>query len=139
MDVLPRDNAGYGQRDYWEQRFAVEAEYDWLASWEELRPLLQPHLQRDEVVLVLGCGNSGLSAGVWSSGCCASVTSIDWSRTVIDRQRQRHSRQQGLTCPLLTHTHALATSIGITVCFPTPSPTHCRSPFSLSVCCVQGW
>ncbi len=45
---------------YWESRFAEEESYDWLAGYDALRSLLSREVRRDDNILVIGCGNSGI-------------------------------------------------------------------------------
>lgn len=61
-------------------------------SWKDL----QPHVQRAGVdvsaqqVLVIGCGNSSLSADMYDAGYTA-VRSVDFSDAVIDEMRAKHA------------------------------------------------
>ena len=56
---LPHDNRTYAQVEYWEERFAHEASYDWLTGYDGLKGALSPHMHLDDRILVIGCGNSG--------------------------------------------------------------------------------
>lgn len=54
----------------------------------QIRPYLLPVLHHNDHVLVTGCGNSNLSAGLRDDGYL--VTSIDFSEVVIQEMRARH-------------------------------------------------
>ena len=58
-DTLPHDNRTYAQREYWEERFAHEASYEWLTGFDGLKDVLTPHMRTDDRILVIGCGSSG--------------------------------------------------------------------------------
>jgi len=39
-----------------------EPDYDWLVTYDEIRPQLRNYVQEDNKILMVGCGNSTLSA-----------------------------------------------------------------------------
>lgn len=41
MDI-PEDNTQYGRREYWDERFGQEDEYDWFRKYSSFRDLLAP-------------------------------------------------------------------------------------------------
>ena len=51
---LPGKVESYGNKDYWENRFLVEDEYDWLCSYESFDSVLQHQLSPDDRILILG-------------------------------------------------------------------------------------
>jgi SAM-dependent methyltransferase len=84
------DNREYNKKEYWEKRFAEEEEYDWLADYSNVRSLIHRYLpNRDSRILVVGCGNSSFSADMYADGY-HHITSLDYSRAVIERMRARH-------------------------------------------------
>ena len=80
-------NSVFKTKGYWESRFAVEDEYEWLASFpavkENLARLL-PEPKLDPKILVVGCGNSKFSEQLHDAGW-TNITSIDFSAVVIER------------------------------------------------------
>jgi hypothetical protein len=42
--VIPRRNCDYACREYWEDRFAQEDQYDWLLTFDHLRSQVEPLL-----------------------------------------------------------------------------------------------
>lgn len=83
-------NLDYKQQTYWEQRFAVEDEYEWLASFKQAEPHLSAVLpDKTARLLVVGCGNSSFSEELFDAGW-VNVTSIDFSAVVIDRMRAKN-------------------------------------------------
>jgi EEF1A lysine methyltransferase 4 len=90
LSQLPRLNSAYESKDYWEERFANEHDFEWLVSYEELADQLQPCIQPESRVLVVGCGNSPLSADLYDAGY-RNIVNIDYSTTVIRAMKDRHA------------------------------------------------
>ena len=78
----PQSNAEYLEPSYWDERFRTEHAYEWFKGYGEFRHLLLPHLKPTDRILVLGCGNSSLTADLWADGF-QSITSIDISEASI--------------------------------------------------------
>lgn len=74
----PEKNAEYLKPHYWDQRFEQEEQYDWFKGFQDFRSLLLPHLKPTDRILVLGCGNSTMTADLWREGF-HNITSIDLS------------------------------------------------------------
>jgi EEF1A lysine methyltransferase 4 len=96
---LPRNNKEYGSHAYWETRFAAEESFEWLLSYPQLAPQLEPLLdacqagdnERAEIrILMVGCGNAPFSADMYHAGY-TNITNIDYSETVIDSMKRRHA------------------------------------------------
>lgn len=69
---------------YWEERFAVEASYEWLANFGALRPALErllPPSHSHPKLLLVGCGNSNFSADLFDAGW-TDITSTDFSEVI---------------------------------------------------------
>jgi len=98
--VLGSKNADYCLQEYWESRFSDEEEYDWLLSYSDIEPSLSPLLDEYCVVLgkrrdtlntlIVGCGNSSFSAGLYDAGF-TSLTNIDFSSVVIENMAKAHA------------------------------------------------
>lgn len=82
-------NSVFKKHTYWEERFAVEEEYDWLLTYAKLKDQLVPLLNPDDHILIVGCGNSTLSADLYDAGY-KHITNIDFSATVIDKMKLLH-------------------------------------------------
>ena len=83
------NNAVFKEHSYWEERFAEEEEYDWLLSYEQLQTHLIPLIKFTDKILIVGCGNSRLSAGLYDAGF-TSITNIDFSEIVIEKMKLLH-------------------------------------------------
>lgn len=100
MPALGSKNADYCLKEYWDQRFEEEEEYDWLLTYHDLTATLLPLLEEactatdkaphELYVLVLGCGNSTFSADLYDGGY-TNLVNIDFSATVIAKMASMHS------------------------------------------------
>ena len=88
--TVPHNNKTYSQHAYWEERFEHESEYEWLVGFNDIRSTLLPLLRTDDRILVIGCGNSSLSAELYECGY-RDITNIDFSETVIRKQAAKHA------------------------------------------------
>lgn len=93
----PEDNKDYLRSDYWDQRYSQEEHYDWLLTYAALSPALSPLLQTTHRILVLGAGNSSLSADLYEAGY-QHITNIDISAVVVARMQEKHLDKPNMTC-----------------------------------------
>ena len=79
-------NKAFTHQAYWEERFKVEEEYDWLCEYSQLEPRLLELLggNRNADILVIGCGNSTFSTQLFDAGF-HNITNIDFAASVIER------------------------------------------------------
>jgi SAM-dependent methyltransferase len=109
--LLPRSSDDFRSREYWEGFFAARERaggaFEWYGEWSDVAPVLLPRLPAGSParsrVLVVGCGNSALSADMHSAGF-ATVHSIDFSDTVIERMRAAHAGRPGLVWDVMDAT-----------------------------------
>ncbi|XP_027731129.1 EEF1A lysine methyltransferase 4 isoform X3 [Vombatus ursinus] len=90
---LPKKNSEYQEAQYWDERYrhALDtAPYEWFGDFEAFRDLLEPELQREDRILVLGCGNSALSYELLCGGF-PNVVSVDYSPVVVAAMRDRYA------------------------------------------------
>jgi len=93
---LPKDNKVYKQKEYWNSRFANEETYDWLSDYDSFRELLSKEIATNHRILIVGCGNSELSARLYESGY-HNIVNVDFSETCIENQRRRHQHMPDMT------------------------------------------
>lgn len=89
------NNAVFKEHSYWEERFTDEEEYDWLLTYEQLQTHLIPLLEVTEKILIVGCGNSRLSACLYDAGF-TNITNIDFSDIVIKKMKLLHGEVRPL-------------------------------------------
>ncbi|OAP04708.1 hypothetical protein AXX17_AT3G18320 [Arabidopsis thaliana] len=82
----------YSEQWYWDDRYKNESEpFDWYQKYSPLAPLINLYVpQRNQRVLVIGCGNSAFSEGMVDDGY-EDVVSIDISSVVIDTMIKKYS------------------------------------------------
>ncbi|XP_037643673.1 EEF1A lysine methyltransferase 4 [Sebastes umbrosus] len=96
MDYVPDDNSRYKDVDYWDERYKTEQSYDWLGCFSKFKHLLEKHVQKEDSILILGCGNSSMSGDMYSAGY-HSITNIDYSSVCISAMSARNSDCPGMT------------------------------------------
>ncbi|XP_048587598.1 EEF1A lysine methyltransferase 4 isoform X2 [Nematostella vectensis] len=92
---LPKDNSSYKDKEYWNNRFAKEDTFEWCKSYKEFRHLLRGHVRTCDRVLILGCGNSGLSEDMYNEGY-TDITNIDYSPIVIENMKRKCHAMRGM-------------------------------------------
>ena len=72
---------------------------EWFFGFEHMKHLLEDHVQSKAArILMLGCGNSTLSADMYRAGY-HNITNIDISPTVIEKMLLQHSSMPGSLPP----------------------------------------
>lgn len=80
----------YGKSEYWDERYkANDTTFDWYVSVEPLKEILSNLMKPDSKILVIGCGNSRLSAQLYDAGY-QHITNIDISDVVIGQMKARY-------------------------------------------------
>lgn len=94
---IPKRLGEYRELEYWEARYQQDkGTYDWLLKYENVKPLLLPHLTSSSLqILNLGCGNSSMSEQLWDDGF-HHITNIDYSSEVIRRMSERVGQRDGM-------------------------------------------
>ncbi|OHT16231.1 Phosphoethanolamine N-methyltransferase-related protein [Tritrichomonas foetus] len=88
----------FGETEYWDDRYKKEEDklFDWYFDWNRVSKLLTQYTNNHkEKVLVLGCGNSPLSADLLDDGF-SSVYSIDVSSVVIEKMKEIYKDKKNL-------------------------------------------
>ncbi|KIK61663.1 hypothetical protein GYMLUDRAFT_73176 [Collybiopsis luxurians FD-317 M1] len=93
MDILPGSNDHYSSKDYWNLRYSQEANdasFDWLRSYADVADILRILIpDRSSKILMLGCGNSKMSAEMYDDGY-HNIVNIDYSSVIIDKMKERY-------------------------------------------------
>jgi SAM-dependent methyltransferase len=102
MKAIHKQSENYEKREYWENRFESETEFDWLGKLENFKHLLNLkvksktvvlltlryiYIQENSLILILGCGNSSLSFELSQLG--HFVVSCDYSRLVCLKEKEK--------------------------------------------------
>ena len=87
------DQSNYSKKDYWENRFQqTEGYFDWYVGWNELREYITPLINKESVILNIGCGNSKFSEQMYLEDY-QNVYNIDISDTVIDKMNVEKNKK----------------------------------------------
>jgi len=87
----PSKAPSYGAADYWDARYSEETvAFDWLFDYTELSHLIEQLLQdKDEPVLMVGCGNALFSPEMYRVGGYTNLVNTDLSPVVISQMKER--------------------------------------------------
>jgi len=115
--VTPDGSAatGYGEKEYWEKRYSLQDDkYEWYLTWDILKKWLLPELKvmeqsnndddanceemkqtelrrrKDLKTLIVGCGNSELSADMYVDGF-TNLLSTDYSEVVVEKMKKKYA------------------------------------------------
>lgn len=84
-------NSDYKLKSYWDNRFEVEEQYDWLVKFDEIQQYIIPKMtSMDAKILIVGCGNSTFSSDLYDFGF-KNITNIDFSEVCISHMAERHA------------------------------------------------
>ncbi|XP_077077967.1 EEF1A lysine methyltransferase 4 isoform X2 [Siphateles boraxobius] len=89
MEYLPDSNARYKDVDYWNERYRTEESFEWFGDFTKFGHLLKQHVEAEENILMLGCGNSALSYDMYQAGY-TSITNVDYSSVCVESMAERH-------------------------------------------------
>lgn len=110
MDLLPRQYEDFRKKEYWDDFFQQRQKkaFEWYGEYDQVRRLIYEQLnllqlsgatsiaQRIKAmmrVLVVGCGNSELTAQLYEDGF-TNITSIDFSERVIQEMSEKYPHMQ---------------------------------------------
>ncbi|KAJ8901523.1 hypothetical protein NDN08_007367 [Rhodosorus marinus] len=102
--LLPLDKDGFRTKQYWERFFKKRTSaFEWYGGWNELRPFLRNEIGNEDKVLIVGCGNSDLSANLYDTGV-HGITNIDFSERVIKDMRRKCRKRTGMSWEVMDMT-----------------------------------
>ena len=83
MDTL------YKTEKYWDDRYNKQQDsYEWLENFETLKPFFDEIFEREQNILMSGCGNSDLSEEMYKYGF-RNITNVDYSKEVINSMSRK--------------------------------------------------
>ncbi|KAK6028122.1 hypothetical protein OSTOST_05836, partial [Ostertagia ostertagi] len=86
-------NHQYANRQYWDERFAEEKQFEWLADFDAFKHLIIPKLSPDSRILHIGCGTSQMSMQLYKMGF-TNITNVDFSQVLVDAGRIAHPEME---------------------------------------------
>jgi ubiquinone/menaquinone biosynthesis C-methylase UbiE len=82
-------NSVFKEQSYWNQRFMEEEEYDWLVKTSQISEYIVPHINMNDRILVVGCGNSSFSVELYNMGY-KNIVNIDFSDVLINKMKEKY-------------------------------------------------
>lgn len=91
-DTVPRGGSKlYTTKAYWDHRFETEEHHEWLASYSDVKAVVNAAVpDRAARLLLVGCGTSTLAADLVDDGY-RNVVSTDYSEVVVQRMRAKYA------------------------------------------------
>ena len=83
-------------KEYWDKRYLEEQGevFEWYGGWESISPVVEDCIARDDRILEVGCGNSGLCVDMAQDGY-TDIIAVDFSGAVVAELSRRHSSDGG--------------------------------------------
>lgn len=95
MNLLPKTSSEFASEKYWNDFFKKrgKAAFEWYGDYKELCWTLCNYLRKADRLLIIGCGNSSLSADLYDGGYTDSL-SIDISEVAIRQMRDKYGKSR---------------------------------------------
>ncbi|GAB0099541.1 methyltransferase-like protein 13 [Sergentomyia squamirostris] len=95
MNLLPKSHKEFSETHYWNRFFKQRGrkDFDWYGEYIELSELIHKYVKSSDEILMVGCGNSSLSASLYDVGI-KKIVNIDISAVVIKQMISVHGRQR---------------------------------------------
>ena len=105
MSLLPRHHDEFRQKQYWDKFFTNREEkaFEWYGNFGDLKGILCRKCRQTDRILVIGCGNSDLSAELYQSGF-QNIVNIDFSQLVIDEMKRKTADLTNMSWELMDMT-----------------------------------
>lgn len=91
MDLLPKSSEEFSSQRYWDAFFSKRKldPFEWYGEYPELAGLLHKYISQNDDLLIVGCGNSTLSADLHAAGI-KNQTSLDISSVVVTQMKKKY-------------------------------------------------
>ncbi|XP_046398309.1 eEF1A lysine and N-terminal methyltransferase homolog [Ischnura elegans] len=89
MNLLPQSHEEFRDKEYWDSFFKKRGSkaFEWYGEYAELSNILHKYIKLKDEILVIGCGNSTLSADLYDVGF-KKITNIDVSEVAIKKMSE---------------------------------------------------
>ncbi|CAD6184583.1 unnamed protein product [Caenorhabditis auriculariae] len=82
-------NLQYARKEYWDERFQKETEFEWLTGLKSFAHIVVPELSSESRIAHIGCGSSKMSKELFDLGY-QNITNVDYSQTLINNGKERY-------------------------------------------------
>lgn len=109
MDLLPKDLSQFHTKEYWNSFFQKRGKeaFEWYGEYRDVRSEFQKLIPKDAKILIIGCGNSEMSAEMYDDGkfltarSCHTVTTSQLLPLTHARRHCTYTQHlQRLSCRL---------------------------------------
>ena len=92
---MPKVRDDFHTRSYWDKFNRETKEFEWYGNWEQLEFAVRKYAKPDDRILVVGCGNSALSAAMYDAGFQA-ISNTDFDESIVTEMRERNECRSGM-------------------------------------------
>nr|XP_026691000.1 EEF1A lysine methyltransferase 4-like [Ciona intestinalis] len=85
---MAKKNTQYKEKEYWDERYETEESYDWFKGYDDFKSVLKNHMNTQDRILMLGCGNSPFSEHLYKDGY-RNIVNIDYSHICIEKMEAK--------------------------------------------------
>ena len=90
-NLLPKSSRQFADQQYWDKFFGNRKDsFEWYAESEHLKHVFAKYIKQNDFLLVIGCGNSSLSADLYDMGFKNNI-SVDISEVVVRQMNQKYN------------------------------------------------
>ncbi|KAH3791689.1 hypothetical protein DPMN_145178 [Dreissena polymorpha] len=95
MNLLPKEHGEFVKPEYWEKFFKKRGgkAFEWYGEYPDLCGILHKYIKPQDKLLVVGCGNSQLSADLYDVGH-HSIVNVDITDVVIRQMKDKNEKQR---------------------------------------------
>ncbi len=94
MSLLPRSPNHFQLKEYWDRFFTRRSSaFEWYGDYTNHCHILHKYIKPSNRILVVGCGNSKLSEGLYDAGFHA-IDNVDISDVVIKKMAARNRQKR---------------------------------------------
>ncbi|CAB3410541.1 unnamed protein product [Caenorhabditis bovis] len=82
-------NGQYRKKEYWDERFREEDEFEWLTGLKAFEHIVKPLIGKNDKIAHIGCGSSQVSKELFDLGY-QNITNIDYSEVLVENGKRAH-------------------------------------------------
>jgi hypothetical protein len=97
MSLLPSHHDEFRSKDYWDRFFLERGgeKFEWYGTYNEIEANVKRSMKYTDKLLIVGCGNSEISADLYDNGY-KSIVNLDFSPLVIQEMINKNTKRSSM-------------------------------------------
>jgi hypothetical protein len=97
MSLLPSHHVEFRSKDYWDRFFLERGgeKFEWYGTYNEIEANVKRSMKYTDKLLIIGCGNSEISADLYDNGY-KSIVNLDFSPLVIQEMINKNTKRSSM-------------------------------------------